>query len=151
MTQAHRYVEAPHYYHGDQPALFLAGGISNCPDWQATLRPLLADSVWVLLNPRRTDFPMHDPHAAAEQIEWEFQHLRLASAVLFWFPCETLCPITLYELGAWSMTSKPLFIGTHPTYQRRPDVLIQTRLARPDITVVDSLPALAQQILQFKR
>jgi hypothetical protein len=106
----------------------------------------LADLPLTILNPRRRNFPMNDPTAAAAQIAWEHRHLRKAGAVLFWFPSETLCPITLYELGAWSMSAKPLFVGTHPDYQRRLDVEIQTRLARPEVRVVSSLNDLAQQV-----
>ena len=99
----------------------------------------LAHTRLVLFNPRRANFPMGDPGAAQEQIVWEHTHLHKATAISFWFPCETLNPITLYELGAWSMRNKPLFVGVHPDYQRKQDVLIQTKLARPDIAVVESL------------
>ena len=142
------YIEAPTIYSGTEPSLFLAGGISGCADWQSEMASLLRESDWVLLNPRRTNFPMHDPTAAFAQIQWEHDHLRKATAVSFWFPPETLCPITLYELGTWSMTTKPLFVGVHPDYQRRQDVQIQTALARPDVQIVYSLQALAAQILK---
>lgn len=142
-----QYVEAPDTWDGRGRALFLAGGISGCPDWQAEAAAELADTALVLLNPRRAAFALSDPAAAEQQIVWEHGHLRAAHAILFWFPCETLCPITLYELGAWSMDpAKPLFVGTHPDYQRRQDVVIQTRLARPALTVVHSLAALLAQV-----
>ena len=145
------YIEAPEEFEGDGPSLFFAGGITACFDWQSQLARDLADLPFTILNPRRRHFPMNDPTAAAAQIAWEHRHLRKAGAVLFWFPSETLCPITLYELGAWSMSAKPLFIGTHPDYQRRLDVEIQTRLARPEVTVVSSLDDLAQQVrLRFQ-
>jgi hypothetical protein len=144
------YVESPHIYdrlHGStQRALFLAGGITGCPDWQQEVRRLLHDTDLVLLNPRRENFPLGDPDAAGEQIAWEHEHLRKADAILFWFPCETLCPISLYELGAWSMTAKPVFVGVHSNYQRRLDVEIQTGLARPEVEVVYSLHDLAKQV-----
>ena len=72
--------------------------------------------------------------------------LQMADAILFWFCSETLQPITLYELGAWSMSNKPLFVGVHPAYLRSLDVIVQTRLTRPEIHVVDSLQALAAQV-----
>jgi Nucleoside 2-deoxyribosyltransferase like len=134
-----RCIYAPQRVDGTGPSLFLAGGITGCPDWQAEAVRLLSDLPVTLLNPRRPSFPMNDPSAAAEQIEWEHQALRRATAILFWFPGEALCPIALYELGAWSMTSKQLFVGTHPGYPRRQDVVIQTALARSDVAVVDSL------------
>jgi hypothetical protein len=99
----------------------------------------------VLVNPRRRDWP-DDPVEIERQIAWEHRHLKSARAILFWFPSETLCPITLYELGAWSQSSKPLFVGVHPGYQRRLDVVVQTRLARPDVTVTSSLAELAAAV-----
>jgi Nucleoside 2-deoxyribosyltransferase like len=129
-----------------EASLFLAGGISNCPDWQSRLLEALRDTDWVVFNPRRMDFDSSNFDLARVQIEWEHRHLRLASAVAFWFPPQTLCPITLYELGAWSMTKKPLFVGVDPAYARRLDVLEQTRLVRPDVRVVDSLEVLAGQL-----
>lgn len=145
-----RYIEAPELdtFTTLEPTLFLAGGITGCPDWQQEVVTLLADTPLVLFNPRRENFPMHDPSAANAQITWEHAYLRRAEAILFWFPSETLCPITLYELGAWSMTTKPLFVGVHPDYQRRHDVEIQTRLVRPDVGIVYSLPDLACAVKQ---
>jgi hypothetical protein len=146
-----RYVEAPFEYvpnPGDL-SLFLAGGITDCPDWQQWLRVRLADSELVILNPRRADFPIDDPNAAFEQIRWEYKHLRLATAISFWFCDRTLNPIVLYELGAWSMTNKPIFVALDPDYERRADVEVQTELARPDVRIVYSLEELARQIEQW--
>ncbi len=143
-----QYIEAPHPYNGEGTSLFLAGGITGCPDWQRELIAALCDTSLVVLNPRRTHFQMH-AQAAREQITWEHQQLRKASAISFWFPKETLCPITLYELGAWSMTEKKLFVGGHPAYQRIEDVRIQTELARPDVQVVSWLHELAEQIIEW--
>ena len=127
------------------PTVFLAGGITGCPDWQSAIRTMLKGVI--AFNPRRKDFPMGDPNAALEQIKWEHEHLRLADAVLFWFPCETLCPIVLYELGAWSMMmDKPIFVGVHPDYKRIQDVEIQTKLARPEVVIAYSVQALAYSV-----
>ena len=127
-------------------SVFLAGGITGCPDWQQEMRQLLSDTDFILLNPRRSNFPIHDPNAARKQIAWEHNHLRKADSILFWFCKETIQPIVLYEIGAWSMTDKPIFIGVHPEYQRRQDVEIQTELARREVRIVYSLQKLADQI-----
>lgn len=132
-------------------SIFLAGGITGCPNWQMEIVELLKGTRLTLLNPRRESFPIHDPGAAREQITWEHNHLRRASAILFWFPHETICPIVLYELGAWSMTDKPIFVGVHPDYKRRPDVEIQTQLARPDVGVVYSLEDLASLVVGYAK
>jgi len=128
-------------------SLFLAGGITGCPDWQWRMRIALKDVDIYLLNPRRKDFPINDSSAAMAQIEWEYNHLRRASMILFWFPEETLCPIVLYELGAWSMTDKKIFVGIHPLYKRKQDVEIQTKLVRPLVNIVYDLGTLSEQII----
>ncbi len=145
LHNSDKYVEAIEEWEGTGPALFLAGGVTACPDWQQEIAALLQESAWTILNPRRAHFPMNDLAAAEEQIEWEHRHLRRATVILFWLPAESLCPISLYELGAWSMTDKPLFVGVHPDYPRRLDIETQTRLARPDVSVVYSLEDLARQ------
>lgn len=141
-----RYIEALASYRGPEKSLFLAGGITGCPDWQKGMVEMLSGTDLVLFNPRRAEFPIHDPLAAEQQIRWENLHLRYATEILFWFPCETLCPIVLYELGAWSMTNKRIYIGMHPDYPRRQDVEIQTKLIRSDVAIVYSLEDLAEQV-----
>ncbi len=141
------YVEALTEFDGPGPSVFLAGGISGTFDWQADVIARLADLSLVLLNPRRHNFPIDDPSAAHAQIAWEFRHLQRATAVLFWFPPETLCPIALYELGGRAqIREQPLFVGTHPDYARRLDVEVQLKLARPEVAVVSTTEALAGQV-----
>jgi len=148
-----QYVEAPDMWpeadEDDYVKLFLAGGITNCPNWQKEMAEKLRDTELVILNPRREDFPIHDPNAAQAQIEWEFNALRAAEAIQFWFPKETLCPIVLYELGTWSMANKKIFVGTDLGYKRIQDVIIQTQLVRPEVLVTNSLSMLATQIKEW--
>jgi len=139
-----QYIEAPNYYKGRKKSLFLGGGITGCPDWQKEMCALLSDTDLVVFNPRRKKFPKDEP--AIVQIKWEYEHLRKARAISFWFPKETLCPIVLYELGAWSMANKPIFVGVHPEYARKIDVEIQTKLVRPEINIVNSLELVVKQI-----
>lgn len=131
------------------PSIFLAGGITDCPDWQSDVIERLEKSNIMIFNPRRKNFPIHDQTAAQKQIEWEHKYLRKVEMILFWFPKETLCPIVLYELGAWSMTDKPIFLGIHPEYKRRQDVEIQTRLVRPDIKITYSIEDLVSNVLNY--
>ncbi len=148
-----RYIESPEKFKRTsvyEMSIFLAGGITNCPDWQQEMRELLRPTELVLLNPRRADFPIGDPNAALAQITWEYEMLRAANSILFWFPCETICPIVLYELGAWTLAGASMYVGVHPDYQRRVDVEIQTGLARPDVEVVYSLEHLARQVIEDK-
>ncbi len=141
-----RVIQAPEALDGPELSVYLSGGIPTNDDWHARFIALLADSSLVLIDPRRINYPWEDPAAVEVQVRWERRHLRQASAILFWFPPETLAPITLYELGAYSMTDKPLFVGVHPDYQRRIDVMVQTGLARPDAPILSTLEELAARI-----
>lgn len=156
-----RYIEALEEYTPSQGelSLFLAGGISECNDWQRFVPSRFSYSNLVLLNPRRANFPIDDPLASEEQIIWEHKHLRLATAIMFWFPCETLCPITLFEYGKWlgshdlttqgkSIVSlrKQLFVGCHPDYGRKNDLIIQTELERPGLKVHQCLTAVFEEV-----
>lgn len=128
--------------------LFLAGGISNCPDWQSELIKKIKDFPGLTVyNPRRKNFPMDDPNAAEAQITWEYNHLRDADAILFWFSKGSLNPIVLYELGRWGNSDwKPIIVGIDPEYERKQDVIIQTLLSRDDIAFAEDLDEVVNAI-----
>jgi len=112
--------------------VFLAGGISNCPDWQTPaaekIQAALGDSI-LIVNPRRNGWDMNSHvEESTKQILWEHKYLKQSAHILFWFPKETLCPITLLELGKYLVKPVALTIGTHPEYQRRLDVEVQSSL-----------------------
>ncbi|MDQ0771560.1 hypothetical protein QF026_000026 [Streptomyces aurantiacus] len=139
-----KYVEAPGEFDKPGTALFLAGGITGCPDWQRDavrqLEELGCEAT--VLNPRRTSFPQDDPRAHDAQVSWEYAALLRTDVILFWFCAETVQPVVLYELGFHAARSDTvLVVGSHPQYERRRDVVAQLARARPDITVLDSLPA----------
>jgi hypothetical protein len=144
-----RYIECPEVYNGTEDSLFIAGGITNCPNWQKDLAELIKREPLAVLNPRRRVFIADRQGIEREQINWEYGALKKATGVSFWFPKETLCPITLYELGKQSASNKPIFVGVHPEYARRRDVEIQTRLIRPEVRIVYSLEDLAGQIKEW--
>ncbi len=130
--------------------LFLGGGITGTPNWQMVMVELLKDTNLVLVNPRRDDFDVNDPTMTEKQIKWEYNYLKLAAGRLFWFPCETLCPITLFELGKFIEKAEPLFVGCHPDYQRKKDLEIQIGLARPWNTDISySLDGLADRVKKW--
>src|SRR5215207_2018861 len=98
------YTEAPNeikWTHGE-PTIFLAGGITDCPNWQAEARAQIEEIAPLVhvLNPRRSvDIDWTD---SREQIEWEFYAMAQAESRLFWFPAsESHQAIALYELGRW--------------------------------------------------
>lgn len=128
--------------------LFLAGGITNCPLWQNDLIKELIDIEGITIyNPRRENFPKDDPDAPEEQITWEYDKLRKADIIVFWFSRGSNNPIVLYELGKWGNSSnKPIVIGMDDQYERKFDVRMQTELARPNLNIVHSIDELAVNI-----
>lgn len=150
------YIECPDLYDGERATVFLAGGISNCPNWQDVMKDLIRKSCsgLVPLNPRRRTFDITRPEMHDEQIKWEFDALRKASVIIFWFPKDTLCPITLFELGTWSVLHKTqgsdIIVGTDPNYARAADVKTQlSLLTGTDFPVVHSLEDLASSLKQW--
>lgn len=130
-------------------SVFLGGGISNCPDWQKEVIRDLQESNWTgtAISPRRSQMFSLQGEIANEQIEWEHAALSFSPTIAFWFPCETMCPITLFELGVYSQQlDKRLIVGTHPDYARRFDVIKQLSLSRPEIVVTDNLESVVSEI-----
>lgn len=141
-----RHIVCPQEASAVAPSLFFAGGISNCPDWQGDFAAMLIDQDLTAFNPRRPDFPINDPSASDGQIRWEHKYLKTSSAVSFWFPKETVCPITLYELGTYTFRDTQLFIGIHPEYERAAELIAFTSIHRPGLKIVRSLQELADQV-----
>jgi len=144
-----KYIESLDVWNGNEVSLFLGGGITGCENWRDKIIHLLSTEPVTLLNPRRKNFLIDDPSSTEELIRWEFIYLEKSSAVMFWFPSETLCPITLFELGTFARCSKKIFVGCHPEYKRRVDIITQMSLYRTDVKVVDTLEEIALQIKTF--
>lgn len=147
------YVEAPIRIinHLDIPNLFVAGGITGTSNWQKNFISMISDCKIAVYNPRRENFDINDKNAQREQIEWEYTFLKEADIISFWFPPETICPITLFELGTviQKNNTQKVFVGCHPEYKRIDDVKIQVEFRNPTIRVVESLSVLAEQIKQW--
>lgn len=133
------------------PSVFLAGGITNCPDWQKEFIKSYKGQDCTIFNPRRAvwDNERFDDSISIEQIEWEKNYLDECDGVVFWFPEETLCPITLFELGAALYSKDIIAIGIHPNYKRRLDVEIQTKLVDNRIPIVYSIGDLVSTVEEF--
>lgn len=145
------YVEAPSTFTRDMPGkLFSGGGITGCANWQKPFYRSLDRRFrsGVFFNPRRAHYK-YTPEDAHQQIAWEFEYMRLADAISFWFSPETLCPIALFELGKWIVSTKPVFVGVHPDYRRGLDVHEQCELQRPEIKIATSLEELANQVANW--
>lgn len=136
------------------PCVFLAGGITDCPDWQTEAATRLTEAGISVYNPRREQWDMTSgPAASVAQIEWEHLRLRSANLTMFWFPrsVRSVQPIALYELGFAIGEGRPIVVGADPAYMRHLDVVTQLALAAPDTTVHHTLPAtIAATIAAFR-
>lgn len=142
----------------EYPSVFLAGGITDCPWWQdEVIRELVfCGGSGTVLNPRRRDFPIHDPNAALEQITWEYHALNAVDIFSMWFSAgDSVQPICMYELGRHlairRMTGhlKLVVIGVEPGYKRIQDVYIQTGLISKEIKIADSLDTHIWNIIEM--
>ena len=138
-------IKAPDPENAKFKSLFIAGGVSGCPDWQKEFIALMGDNAITVFNPRRDVFPSGRDEEEI-QIRWEFERLRSADTISFWFPAESLDPITLFELGSAMERSRPLAIGVHKNYARRSDIEIQAKIRHPEIGIAYSLEELAEQV-----
>lgn len=141
------YIEAPYDYHGAEPFVFLAGGISDAENWQADFVQRVRNHSLTVLNPRRSSFPMNNLEEGRRQIEWEWRYLQRAGLVAFWFPPQTLCPIALFELGACCAASTPLVVGSDAAYARRFDLQVQLRLRRSEVPLLDSIETVVDCVI----
>jgi len=126
----------------NEVTLFLAGGITNCPEWQKDiikrLKDLSSDKL-VVYNPRRDNFPINDSSASYGQIQWEFDKLNKVDIFSMYFTSGISDqPICMYELGRYISIMQQRFpidwenriiISVEDGYKRKQDVIIQTELA----------------------
>jgi hypothetical protein len=140
-------IQAPEYYiDSSKVSVFLAGGITDCPNWQSTVIEELKDTDLLIYNPRRDNFPREDPSEARNQVQWEYIHLtKIVDIISFWFSKgSSPQPIALYELGRYATIladngkKDRLVVGVDPDYSRREDVLYQLEFMGYDVSSLTS-------------
>lgn len=141
-------IKSPYQISNELKSIFLAGGISNCSDWQSEVTSKINHDNVNIINPRRDvwDNTRSNEEVSKEQILWEYNYITHSNAMAFWFPKETLCPITLFELGAALHTKNILVIGIDPDYQRKMDIEVQTSLVNKNIPIVYDLDSFVTTI-----
>jgi len=143
------YIEAPAEINAKGAMIYLAGGISGCPNWQREAVRMLSHTPYIILNPRRNMFPAGDRTAKAEQVAWEYRGLRMANVIAFWFPPSGAQPIALYELGAVIAMGKSISVGADPGYCRRIDLELQLEVAQAGDGIYDTLDQTLWRALQL--
>ncbi len=120
------------------PDIFLAGGVTYSPNWQEEALEMLVDTDLVVANPRRDEIISAIGETARQQIIWEFENLKSAKVVLFWFPnAETI--ITFLELGKELARKSRIVVGVDPDYNRRFDIETQVHLELPRAVIYTTL------------
>ena len=130
--------------------IFLAGGITNCKDWQKIVIEKMEDYDVVLYNPRRENFDITNPSATEDQIKWEFDCLENCDIFTMYFcRSESDQPICMYELGRNIVRMqqrfpedwfKRIIITIESGYSRESDVINQVKLATNGRVVVTKDP-----------
>ena len=126
-------------------SVFLAGGITNCKEWQKeVIKELKSDDISIF-NPRQEHFDITDKNASHKQILWEFERLEQMSIFSMYFCNDNSDqPICMYELGRNIVRMQNRFphdwqdrivISVEDGYRRKADVVIQTELCAPQLVV----------------
>ena len=115
----------------DKILIFLAGGITNCSNWQDSLiwhiknynhsiDPDSDESIGDILiyNPRRDDWNSAWSHQQIrEQIEWEQEKLEEADLIIMNILDDSKSPISLLELGLYGPSGKLICFCTGLFYR----------------------------------
>ena len=150
-------IQAPNIETVDGIRLFIAGGISNCPNWQDELTDRLLvdkkiknelighDYINIsVFNPRCKGIPEEDA-----QIKWEYERLQTSNIISFWFSVGSLNPITLFEYGAhFKSKEKTIIVGCHKDYDRKNNVIRQSELASTNIDVKEKFEDFYNNIVE---
>ena len=129
-------------------SVFLAGGITNCKEWQKAVIEELEFEDISFFNPRQEHFDVSDKNASYKQILWEFERLeKMDIFSMYYCNDNSDQPICMYELGRNivrmqnrfpSDWEKRIVISVEDGYRRKADVLIQTELATQNKVFVEA-------------
>lgn len=126
-------------------SVFLAGGITNCKEWQKEVIREFENEDVSIFNPRQEHFDVNDKNASYNQILWEYERLERMDIFSMYFCNDNSDqPICMYELGRNIVRMQNRFpndwqdriiISVEDGYRRKQDVLIQTCLCAPALFV----------------
>ena len=131
-------ITAPEYYvpTRDEITVFLAGGITNCENWQKEVIDYLKSlpeektDKLVIFNPRRDKWPKNsDTEEIRRQINWEAEYIMKSDIFSMYFANTDKSdqPICFYELGRYA-NSRHDIVSYQEGFKRALDVEIQTSI-----------------------
>lgn len=131
-------ITAPNERSPDYISVFLAGGITNCANWQEKVISELEFEDVTVFNPRQLAFDITDKNASLKQIMWEYDRLEQMDVFSMYFcKSESDQPICMYELGRNILRmqnrfpndwDKRIVVSIESGYKRKRDVIIQLNL-----------------------
>jgi len=144
-------------------ALYLAGGMSNCPNWQKEFTQhfenlkddcqTMMRCFWLnnltIINPRRNNYDPTKKSEVKKQTMWEYSHIKSSDAMVFYFPEESICSSALLQYGKCLASNKKIFLGIDESYTKLLDLYTITRLERPDQPINYSLKDLIEEVQTF--
>ncbi len=110
-------IQAPQQIPEEGRKLFLAGSIemNRAHEWQQDVVGRLAETDWVVLNPRRGSWDASweqriENAEFKKQVMWELSALEQADKILMYFDPHTKSPISLLELGLFARSEKLIVV-----------------------------------------
>jgi len=141
-------------------AIYLAGGISDIDDWQdqfiSHFKQLQSDTLMkalylknlTIINPRRNHF--NDKRSEIKkQIMWEHAHAKAADALVFYFPADSHCSISLFQYGKYLTSGKKIFVGIEKDHLKSLDIFAHTRIEKPDQNINYSITDLIEEVQNY--
>ncbi len=128
-------ITAPEYYSpkNNEVCVFLAGGITDCDDWQQEviyyLKLISEDKTdrLVIFNPRRNKWPKNgDSEEIRRQIHWEVDYINMSNIFSMYFTNTEKSdqPICFYELAKY-LNKAYKIISYQEGFKRALDIDIQ--------------------------
>ncbi len=153
-------VTVPEYYalKNDDIAVFLAGGITNCEDWQKEVieyfksLPEEKTNHLVIFNPRRDKWPKNsDVEEVRRQINWEADYINKSNIFSMYFTNTDKSdqPICFYELGRYARGND--VISYQEGFKRALDVDFQMEILCPTMRINKNITPTKHAELIFER
>ena len=158
-------ITAPEYYvpTREEITVFLAGGITNCENWQKEVIDYLMSlpeektDRLVIFNPRHDKWPKNsDTEEIRRQINWEADYIRSADIFTMYFTNteksdQSIC---FYELGKYANRNNndiSYIISYQEGFKRALDVEFQMEILSPIIKVNKNITPEQHAELIFER
>lgn len=123
-------------------SFFLCGSIIG-EEWRDQIVESLKNFDVDIYNPKRLSWK---EALEKDQVIWENSYLGRSNVIVFWFSEESVCPISLFELGVHLFSNKVLYVGFSPKYQKLINLQTQLKLINPNMILYNSLENLISSI-----